>query len=221
MLNRDTRRALVILEFVISFITPALAQKLSGQLLTRSVSLPAEYASISEHLVTIFKSAAISGGIALVNNDCTPEAKEHFSEFKGSVHDALATLVPLNGGHQLHWREGAGTLVIYNSSGPPPLLTVIVAEFRFSRKEPLSKTSSALLDIPEVANEASKLNIIEYGPELGFAQLPARTTAADTVTVTNVSVLDILNKIAMPHAVWLYKQSQCERNIVSLNWPIR
>jgi hypothetical protein len=186
--------------------------------LKKPVSIPADSASISQYLVVLFQNAGIHGGIAVVNQRCeeTPEA---MPEFKGDVQGALEKLVST--GHEVHWSQVGDSLVVHNMPSPPTLLTVVVHEFRFSRKEPLTKSSSGLLDTPEVSDKVRSLRLVERGPEFGFAAFPQLSTAQDMVTLTDKTVLDALNSIAGNHAVWLYKESWCDKNVMSVNWPVR
>ncbi len=186
--------------------------------LKRPVSVAAEETPLSNYLLTVFRGAVISGGIAIVNDGCE-QASEKFPEFRGNVQDALEKLAST--GHQLSWFQTGDGLVVHNGPSVPPLLRSVVREFQFSRKEPMNKASSALFDAPEVSDQLRALHLIVYGPELGFAQLPQPSTPQDIVTLTNTTVLDALNKIAGGRAVWLYKESNCERNVMSLSWPIR
>ena len=186
--------------------------------LKRSVTIAAETGSLSNYLQTIFSSAGISGGIAIVNNQCE-DRTENFPEFRGTVQGAFERLATT--GHQLHWFDAGGSVVVQNTPAPPLLLKVKVREFQFSRKEPLTKVSSALLDAPEARKQIKELRLVERGPELGFARPQEPTTPQDIVTLTDTSVLDALNAIAGHQAVWLYKESACSRHEVSLNWVVR
>jgi len=124
-------------------------------------------------------------------------------------------------GHRIDWSQSSGHLVIRDTPSTPSVLKVLVREFRFSAKEPLTKASSNLLGTAEAQHEIQALHLVEYGPELGFAQVQQPNTPQDIITLSNVTVLDALNAIAGTRAVWLYKQSSCTRSLVSLNWPIR
>jgi hypothetical protein len=186
--------------------------------LGRPVSVSAMNSSLSDYLLAILRSAGVSGGIAIVNDSCEG-ASEQFPEFKGNVQDALERLAAA--GHHIAWSRAGGSLVIHNTTSVPTMLRVMVREFKFSRKESLAKASSTLLDTPEARDEAKALRLIEYGPELGFAKLQQPSMPSDIATFANITVLDALNEIAGGHAVWLYKESRCERNIMSLSWPVR
>jgi len=186
--------------------------------LKRHLSIPARGGSLSDYLLAIFTSAGIRGGIALVYDQCA-ESSEQFPEFTGSVQEALDKLTST--GHHLVWSQAGESLVVYNTPSAPPLLKVVVRKFQFSRKEPLTKASSDLFDAPETRAEGKALHLVEYGPEVGFAQLRQPTSQQDMVTLTNTTVLDALNNIAGNHAIWLYKESRCEKNIMSVNWPVQ
>jgi hypothetical protein len=101
------------------------------------------------------------------------------------------------------------------------LLTVAVREFHFSRKQALAKSSADLLDVPEVSDKARSLHLVEYGPDLGFAGPRQPETPQDIVTLNNATVVEALSSIAGNHGVWLYRESRCEKNLMSLNWPVR
>lgn len=186
--------------------------------LRRPVAVSARNGSLSDYLLALFRSAGASGGLAIVNNQCL-EVRAAFPEFKGTVQDALENLS--SAGHELHWSLAGDGLVVYNTPSTPPLLAVRVHEFRFSHNEPLTKASTGLFDAPEAREKAKELHLTEYGPELGFAQLRRPDTPQDIVVLTDATVLEALNRIAGNHAVWLYKESRCESNVISLNWPIR
>jgi hypothetical protein len=197
---------------------PALRAQEVSDALKRPVSVPEEYSPLSDHLLMLFKSAGVSGGIAIVNEQCG-DASGRFPQFKGSLQGALESLV--SGGYHVQWRETEGILFVGNTPLPPQLLETYVNEFRFSRKDSLVKASSTLLDEPEAREALRSLRLTEYGPELGFAQPRQPDGPGDSVYLTNATVLSALNKIGGGHSVWLYKESKCERNIVSLNWPVR
>jgi hypothetical protein len=214
-----TTSKLVATSVVIMFLSlSGLGADAPAPLLKRAVSLSAENRSLSDYLLAVFRNAGISGGIAIVNDRCV-DVSEQFPEFKGNVQDALEKLAST--GHQLRWFQAGESLVVLNTPSAPPMLRVVVREFRFSRKEALTKASSDLFDTPEASNQVRALHLDEYGPEMGFARLRQPSTPPDIVSLTNTTVLDALNKIADGHAVWLYKESRCERNVMSLNWPVR
>jgi hypothetical protein len=218
MLNRISLRCVASVAVVCLFL-PAFAEGAAKTpLLNRRVSISTESSSVTQYLLTLFNKAGIHGGVAIVNEQCQ-EAVEQFPEFEGDLRGALEKLAST--GHDLHWLEVGDSLVVHNTPSPPPILMVVVRQFQFSRKEALTKSSSNLLDAPEVSAKVQSLHLVERGPELGFAQLQQPTTPQDIVTLTNTTVIDALNNMAGNHAVWLYKESRCERNIMSLNWPVR
>ncbi|SRR5579883_553036 len=186
--------------------------------LNRPVSVSLQNGSLAEYLLAIFKSGHLSGGIAVINDRCE-DASDQFPEFNGNVKGAFEKLATM--GHQVHWLQAGDNLVVNNTKSPPSLLKVVVHEFRFSRNEPLSKATSDLLDTPEASAKIKELQLKAYGPELGFAQMHRPGTPQDTVTLSDTTVLDALNKIAAGHAVWLYKESRCGENVISLNWPVK
>lgn len=199
-------------------VRPVFAQDPSPTLVKKTVTIQAQTASLSEYLLTVFRGANIRGGISVVSEHC-PEAAEEMPEFSGEVEGVLKRLVST--GHPLQWFQMGDNLIVLNTPSPPPILTVEVREFRFSRKEPLTKSASGLFDTPEVAATVRDLGLVEYGPELGFAALHQPGTPANMVVLRNTKVLDALNGIGGGDAVWLYKESKCQRNVFSLNWPIR
>lgn len=186
--------------------------------LERPVSVAGGNGPLSEYLIAIFKSAGIFGGVAIVNDKCE-DLSGRYPEFKGTVQGALEKLTST--GYPIRWLQTDGVLVVRNTPSLPPLLASAVQEFRFSRKESLARLSSALLDSPGARKTATDFQLVEYGPELGFAQTGQPTTPSDIVTLTNTTVLDALNKIGSNRGVWLYKESRCGRNLMSVNWPIR
>jgi hypothetical protein len=198
---------------------PALGADAPGPPLGRNVSVPAEKTSLSDLLLTVFRNAGISGGIVIVNDGCA-ETREQFPELRGNVQEVLERLAS-SAGHRLRWFLVGNSFVVDSSLSPPPLLRTVVRRFEFSRKEPITKSSSALLDAPEVTDQLKALKLVVYGPELGFARLRQPNTPQDIVNLTNTTVLDALNKIADGRAAWLYTESRCERKVMSLSWPIR
>ncbi len=182
------------------------------------VSVAPVNGTLSEYLIDLFKSASLAGGVAVVNENCA-ESSGTFPEFTGSMRGALESLVSL--GYSVHWLELDGTLVVHSTTLLPPFLESPVQEFRFSRKDSLIAVSSALLDLPGPRETALKLHLVQYGPEIGFARLKHPTAPTDVVTLTNTTVLHALNSISGEHGVWLYKESKCDRRIMSLNWPLR
>jgi hypothetical protein len=215
---RSGIRSLIITGIAAGFVLPAFASGGQPQPLRQSVALPAEQVPLSQYLLDIFKSAKIFGGVVITAEKCE-EMPEEFPEFSGTVEGILKRLSA--NGHQLDWSQSGRHLVVRNTPSTPPVLKVQVHEFRFSAKEPLTKVSSNLFGTVEVQHETQALHLVEYGPELGFAQVHQPNTPEDMITLSNVTVLDALNAIAGSHAVWLYKQSSCARTLMSLNWPIR
>jgi hypothetical protein len=132
-------------------------------------------------------------------------------EFEGIVQEALENLASV--GHRVHWVEEGEGLVVYNTPSVPPVLGTVVREFQFSRKDPLTMFSSTLFDAPESRDQVKALHLIEYGPELGFAQLQQPSTPEDIVSLANTTVLNALNQIAGNRAVCLYNESTCEKRI--------
>ena len=218
MLHR-IHRAHAIVAVVAFAIFPAVAQQAPRDpVLRRHVSTPSESTSIDQHVLTLFNSASVHGGIAIVSDQCR-EPLEQFPEFDGDLEEALQRLAST--GHHLHWLQVGDGLVLYNTASPPALLTVAVRDFHFSRKQALAKSSASLFGTPEVSDKARSLHLVEYGPNLGFAQPLQAETPQDMVTLSNATVVEVLNSIAGNHGVWLYKESRCEANVMSLNWPVR
>jgi hypothetical protein len=184
--------------------------------LEKPVAAPAEFVSIGQRVLTLFSKAGIHGGIAMVSDQC-PEPPEQFPEFQGNVEGALRTLVGT--GHELHWLQVKGGLIVYNTSPLPQLLTVTVREFRFSRKQAPVTSSASLFDRPEVVEKKRNLHLVEYGPNLAFAHPQERTTTQDMVTLSDATVMDALNSIGGNHGIWFYRESRCQTNLVTLNWP--
>lgn len=214
-----TGLAYAAVALVVLATLPALAQEAAkNSALSRDVSIPAESASIAQHVLHLLHSASVHGGIAIVNEQCR-EPLEQFPEFEGDLGQALQRLASTD--HQLHWLQVADGLVVYSTPAPPPLLMVAMREFQFSRKQPLARSSANLFGAPEVSDKARSLHLVEYGANLGFAQPEQPETPQDIVTLTNVNVLEALTSIAGDHGIWLYKESRCETNLMSLNWPVR
>jgi hypothetical protein len=169
----------------------------------------------------VFRSSGVFGGIAIVNDRCE-NVQEQLPTFTGTVQAAIE--MASHTSHQLHWFLDGEGLVVFNTPSAPSLLNTTVRQFRFSRKEALTKSSSDLFDTPETRDRVKALHLIEYQGELGFAQLQQPTTPQDVVVLANTTVLEALEKMANNHAVWLYKESTCEKGekgVMSLNWPIR
>ena len=187
---------------------------------TRAPSCPGtnDHEGFDQHF-TVKLDSSHSYGLSMVNHGKCEETPEHFPEFRGTVKAVLQRLSA--SGHVLDWNESGEHLVIRNTSSTPTVLKVLVREFRFSTNEPLTKASSNLLGRTEVQHEMQAARLVEYGPELGFAQVQKPSTPKDMITLSNVTVLEVLNTLAGARAVWLYKQSSCARSLVSLNWPIR
>jgi len=218
MLHR-IHRAHAIVAVVAFAIFPAVAQQAPREpVLRRHVSTPSESTSIDQHVLTLFNSASVHGGIAIVSDQCR-EPLEQFPEFDGDLEEALQRLAST--GHHLHWLQVGDGLVLYNTPSPPALLTVAVRDFHFSRKQALARSSASLFGTPEVSDKARSLHLVEYGPNLGFAQPLQAETPQDMVTLSNATVVEALNSIAGDHGVWLYKESRCDVNVMSLNWPVR
>jgi hypothetical protein len=186
--------------------------------LRRPVSVPAQRTPLSGYLLDVFRNAKLSGGIVIVADDCE-EQPQMFPEFKGTVKEVLDRLASMD--KRLNWSELGEQLVVRNTSSIPPVLKVTLHEFRFSRKDPLTRISSNLLGSPEVQDEIRTLHLVERGPEFGFAQFSAPSTEKDNIILKSTTVLDALNSAAGDRSVWFYRQSNCERNEISLNWPIR
>jgi hypothetical protein len=143
-------------------IFTALAQEAPKEsALKRHVSAPKESAPIAQHVLTLFSSAGVHGGIAIVSDQCR-EPLEEFPEFDGDLEEALQRLVST--GHHFHWLQVGDGLVLYNTASPPALLTVAVRDFHFSRKQALAKSSASLFGTPEVSDKARSLRLVEYGP---------------------------------------------------------
>lgn len=212
-------RKIVLAEVVALLLgLPGLRAQEVLEALKRPVLAPEEYSPLSDHLLMLFKNAGVSGGIAIVNDQCS-DTSGRFPQFKGNLQGALESLV--SAGYPVRWRETEGIVFVGNTLFPPRLLETSVHEFKFSRKDSLIKASSALLDAPETREALRSLRLVEYGPELGFAQPRQPDNAGDFVYLANTTVLSALNKIGGKHSVWLYKESRCERNVISLNWPVR
>jgi hypothetical protein len=217
MFRAACRARTAIAVFAIALL-PALAQKAErGGPLEKPFIAPAEFVSIGQRVLTLFNRAGMHGGIAIVSEQCT-EPTEQFPEFQGNIEGALQTLVRT--GHELHWLQVNDGLIVYNTPGLPQLLTVTVREFRFSRKQALVTSSASLFNKPEVTETERSLHLVEYGPNLGFARPQERATIQDMVSLSDTTVMDALNRIADNHGVWFYRESRCQTNLVTLNWPI-
>ena len=142
--------------------------------LKRPVTVVSYSGSLSDYLVGVFRSSGIPGGIAIVNDGCEDILIQKLPDVKGSVQEALEIVVST--GHQLHWFEDGERLVVYNTPFAPSVLGTVVREFKFSRQDALTLASSTLFDKPEARDQAKALHLPEYGPELGFAQLPPPMT---------------------------------------------
>jgi hypothetical protein len=190
--------------------------------LERPVTVFSYSGSLPDYLLGVFRIGGIPGGIAIVNDRCEDILVQQLPEINGTVQEALEKVAST--GHQLHWLQDGERLVVYNTPSAPRVLATVVRKFKFSRQDPLTLASSTLFDTPEARDQVKALHLIEYGPELGFAQLPPPRTRRDVVSLANTTVLNALNQIAGDHAVWLYNESTCEKGkkgVMSLNWPTR
>jgi hypothetical protein len=142
----------------VSLSLPTFGADGPAPVLQRPVVVSLESDSLSEYLLAVFRSSGVFGGIAIVNDRCE-NVQEQLPTFKGTVQAALE--MASHTGHQLHWLLDGEGLVVFNTPSAPSLLSTTVRQFRFSRKEALTKSSSDLFDIPETKDRAKALHLIE------------------------------------------------------------
>jgi hypothetical protein len=162
----------------------------------------------------ILSDARMPGGIATITN-CNPEPTHVFPSSGASLRSKLNGIVSID--PQYVWRLSAGVVNISPKSGDPALLNLRIREVKLMAAPSLNEAVNQLLAIPAVRNRISELHLTN-GPTrtgIGDLQRPQNSGSKDvrhyTLSLTNVTVREVLNAIARAHGngVWEYQERHC------------
>jgi hypothetical protein len=184
------------------------------------VSLPAQRTTFQEYVAEVIAKSGRIGGIESVRSDCAQSEKYAFPEFQGTAEQAIIQAI-----HKSDPKANASfdtnAIVVRANSTNQTLLDTIVEAFEFSTNDPISKSTGALFDRPEVARRLRDLGLTGMTSEIGFGRMSRDDGRETVIRLSRVTVLEALNRIgAQHHAVWLYEQWTCDgRTMFRVNWP--
>jgi len=174
--------------------------------------------SLSTMFAALVKEAGLSGGVATSNKGCFHGPEGSIFVSAGTSFDkAVAQVAMTRAASQWQLRDGVANLL--PGGGAPPLLQVQVRSFTWDKATPVREVLDRLRQLPEVAEEASKLGLREAPLQGGASTICIRGDCsekpkAETMLETDegVSLFTVLNRVVQAHrgTVWNYSEYRCD-----------
>jgi hypothetical protein len=208
-------RASLVHAVVILALTSAANPK-PGSVLVKQVAMPAQKIVPELYATNILRAAGAPGGIEQIRDSCEFEKEVQFPAQNGTVTALLETIDWGGLMHTLVEVDGTVTLKILSHRSEPSLLDVNIKNFSFDKYARRSVVTGRILSLPEVRKRASNMGLKEFDRG-GFAG--GKQKNSEIVSLHNLTLRELLNKMSKPSAHWLYRQGNCKgRSVFTLEW---
>jgi hypothetical protein len=167
----------------------------------------------------LVRDAGLSGGVAAENEDCSYPSEKFVSIPAGTdFGDAVAQIAKFK--DKSRWNVKGAVANYFPEGAVPSLLQVRINSFSWDKNGSIREVLDRIRQLPEVTEAASRLGLRE-APFEGAAGVTclrgdcSEKTHQESIfeTEKNVSLLEVLNRVAQAHSgiVWNYSEFRCEK----------
>jgi hypothetical protein len=170
----------------------------------------------------LLRAAGVWGGIEDHRVDCSPDQERTFTALQGSLKEGLNQLGAMD--RSVVWKEEHGGILIRRNPAPTSLLDTRIKEFGFNKSDRPDVPTDALIGLPAVRTEISRLKLSVRSPELGFAQMRPEAASDQRIILRNVTVREVLNAVASADhpRVWLFQETTCGgQTTLLIQWLVK
>jgi hypothetical protein len=170
-----------------------------------------EHTSLQEAVAKALRDTGVSAGVVTVENGCSVTSHDFYLPKGIRLSDAMDSLTTKDGRHR--WQVSKGVIIVLPTDGVPAVLETKISHIQISDKKNLTLAVDELLQSKEVRGTIALTKAFVRSPEPGFQKLntAGSPTTKEPLDLTNVSLTDALNELALAQtsAVWSYSELAC------------